>query len=371
MRKNDVSLRLSRYPEFSILNDKGISEAINSGHIVIFPSLTNDQLQPGSLDGRIGDVYLYDEEVRKEYYALQEKARNAKELLEVGELTRKYAKYYPNTKDLPITIPPGSFAEICIHESISFDRKEFFLTHELRSGRGRIALNPISILLDYENNEHSVGVHNINKNPIIIYGQDKFTNIFFNLQRDSPYSHGHTVHNPEIVAKLFPEFEKQHLIAEEGYLLFRLGRDILTFKKDVIIDTRNPGDIYEKHDLSKSYKLEMHAPSIVSLTPEVRLPANIGLLLLHNIPFHQQSIKEHPLITTDLHQANAGWVDQGYNGSLTAHPIRNANSAYLEEGMIFCCAQVYLFDSDSNRSYGDKSLGSHYQNSKGASHSKS
>ncbi|MGV8150933.1 MAG: hypothetical protein ACP5NV_04345 [Candidatus Woesearchaeota archaeon] len=371
MSEKVMNIRLSRYPDFRALNDKGIREAISDNHIVISPEITDDQIQPGSLDVRIGEVYLYDDEVRREYNNLLKKARNSTEIKEIGELTRKYAKYFPNIKDQPITITPGNFAEICLHEDILFDKKEFFITNELRSGRGKIALRPYKMFLDYEDNKLSIGIWCVNKNPVIIYGQDKFANLFFNLRGNSKYSHGAAIHDADKVAELFPEFEKLGLITNEGYLVFKLGKELLTFKDNTIIDTRNPGELYYKHDLSKGYSLKINEPSIAQLFPEVNLPGNVGLLLLHRIPFHQQTINDYSFQTTDCHQVNAGWIDQGYKGNITAHPFRDMNSEILFEGKIFCFGQVYLYDSYSQRFYGDKSLGSHYQNSSGVTGSKS
>jgi len=386
-----IEVQLARVPAYPILNDRGIKKALDKRLIRLSTEISDDQIQPGSLDARIGEVYVFDDESRIAISEQMSKITSPIEL-DAYEAPRSVAKFYSDEKGKPIIIPPRAFAEIYFHEKISFSITDFNLSYELRSSRGRLGLKPHSAYprmeilhgIEIINDEHGmyafpkvevsnyVEVTNVNNDNIILYGHDKFANIFFNLQRRMRLDQGKAVWNPRMVKKLLPEFAKQNMITPEGYLIFKIGKEAKTFKRGKVIDTAHSIDdsFYDTHDLSKGYVLNTETPAIVQLTPNVALPANLGIRLLHRIPFHS-NMQQYGFAIADFNQVNAGWVDQGYKGAITAHPVYYMRPRLLREGDVFCFGMVYKFNTDSDRVYGTRNLGSHYQNSKGATTAKS
>ncbi len=365
-----IDIQLARISVAPMLNDKGILQALDKGLIKLKTEISDDQLQPGSLDARIGEVYVFDDESREKYNYKMTNITSLKEL-DNYEPSRAHAKFYPDKLGQKIIIPPNAFAEIYLHEKPTFSNKDFHLSYELRSSRGRLALKPWS---QYPKKDKSyyIELTNVNNENIILYGQDKFANLFFNLQRKMRLNQGRAVLNPDKVKMLLPEFAEQNLITEQGYVVFKVGKEAKTFSRGRDIDTSKSIDnsFYNTHDLSKGYILNTQTPAIVSLTPNINLPANLGIKLLHRIPFHT-NMQQYGFAIADFNQVNAGWVDQGYNGAITAHPIYFMRPRILKEGDTFCFGILYQYNSDANRAYGSESLKSHYQNSTGATTSKS
>jgi deoxycytidine triphosphate deaminase len=365
-----INVQLARVPTYPMLNDRGIQKALDKGLIKLSTEISDDQLQPGSLDARIGEVYVFDDESR---IAISNEMMKITSPIELDnyEASRDNAKFYPDEKGRRIIVPPNAFVEMYFHEKPSFNIKDFMLSYEFRSSRGRLGLKPMSIYPKSENGYY-IEATNANSNEIILYGQDKFANLFFNLQRRMRLDHGKALINPNIIKKLLPEFAKQNLITSQGYVMFRVGKEAKTFKRGKIIDTVKSIDdtFYDTHDLSKGYILNKDTPAIVQLTPNVSLPPDLGIMLLHRIPFHT-NMQQYGFAIADFNQVNAGWVDQGYNGAITAHPVYYLRPRLLKEGDVFCFGMVYKYNTDSDRAYGSKSLGSHYQGSKGATTAKS
>jgi len=373
-----IDIQLARILAQPMLNDRGIKKALARGKIKIYTEISDDQIQPGSLDARIGETYIFDNEsmiaVNKEISkitSLKKLDFDAFMKLDAYESSRDKAKFYPDKEGIPIIIPPHALAEIYFHEKISFDRIDFDLTYELRSSRGRLGLKPDSKYPKIDKS-YFVEIRNANNDDIILYGQNKFANLFFNVQRRLHLDKGRVITNPKRLKKLLPEFAEKNLITSEGYVMFEVGKVAKTFKPGRVIDTAYPIDesFYDIHDLSKGYILNKDTPAIVQLAPDVSLPKNIGIMLTHRIPFHS-NMQQYGFAIADYNQVNAGWVDQGYNGALTGHPVYFMMSRLLKEGKIFSFGVVYEFNTDSDRAYGDMSLKSHYQHSTGATTAKS
>jgi deoxycytidine triphosphate deaminase len=355
MKINGIDIVLSRFPGMTMLNDNGIHEAIGKEMLKISPSIKDDQIQPGSFDVTIGDVFVFDDEYRRS-------KADANGFISIkDEPDRNGCKHYDDKKDNPILLPPRSYAEIYFHETIH--AKDIDLTYELRSSRGRLHLFPNSIHPELDEFGMYVGVYNLNPNPMILYGQSKFASLFFHPRYETEHMGG------PVVQKM-PGLED--IMTPEGYVEFRAGKEMKTFKAHETIDTAKSltEEYYDTHDLTNGFVLEKDVPSIIQLTPSVELPADLGIRLLHQIPFHS-SMQEHGFLVADWHQVNAGWVDQGYKGSITAHKIKLFDRKLIKEGDIVCYGVLYAFNTKSRRAYGDAGLNSHYQGSTGATGSKS
>jgi len=74
---------------------------------------------------------------------------------------------------------------------------------------------------------------------------------------------------------------------------------------------------------------------------------------------------EHGFGVADCLNVSAGWVDPGYSGHITAHPIRYKIPRLLKKGDTFAYGVLYYYPKGVRRKYGEKSLDSHYQNSHG------
>jgi deoxycytidine triphosphate deaminase len=375
-----IEVKLAYHKEMPMLNDKGIRTAINKGMIELYCEISDDQIQPGSLDIRIGRTHVFDLLSRRKYAEAMSKKSDVRTFDDIIKLedildNRKYCKNYPDKKDVSIIVPPFAVAEIYPHENISFNPNDFFLKYELRTSRARLGLKPWGKIMDADADGSYLSIINNNHLPIILYGQSKIASLFFNLNRPMRIGQGRHINSPRQIAKLLPEFSDGNSITPEGYVIFRVGKEAVTFKEFVeggVIDTaKNIDDtFYEKHDLSKGYVLLKDTSAIVQLTPNVRLPPNIGIMLMHRPPYHMDML-QYGLMFADRNQVNAGWIDQGYNGGVNAHPFSYMENRLLKEGDILAYGVLYKYNSDSKRVYGDKTLNSHYQNSSGATTSKS
>jgi len=377
-----IEVKLTYPVRLPMLNDKGIKTAIDRGLIKISNKISEDQLQPGSLDVRIGRTYVFDNDSQAKYVEEISKVANRKKFdltkLDSIQDSRKYGKYYPDKKDTPIIIPPNAFAEIYPHEQISVNNKDFVLRYQLRTSRGRLGLQSWSEAPTVDNKGFYFSVKNTNPIPMKLYSQSKFANLFFQLQRRMRIGHGKNITNPKDIAKLLPEFADNNSITPEGYVLFRIGKEAVTLNNIAgdevlgIIDTAKTIDskFYEKHDLTKGYILPKAVSAIVQLTPKVNLPKNVGIMLLHDPPYSME-IHQYGFLFTDSTRVKSGWVDQGYVGGLNGQPISYMFPKFLKEGTVIAFGLVYQYNSDSDSAYGDSNLNSHYQNSSGATTSRS
>jgi deoxycytidine triphosphate deaminase len=344
-----------------LLHDKGIREAIDRGLIRITPNITPDQIQPGSLDVRIGKVRVYDKESMKlGAMRLNNQANDE-------EPTTEFSKIYPDIKDIKITIPPKSFVEIFFHEKI-FYNNDYSIIADLRSSRGRFGLCLADRMVHSENGEQYLRLWNNNPNPIRLYGHDKFAQIFFHTKNEKALHNGYTVINPSELNDLVKEITDRDNITIGPYMMFFVGDNILKFKKKIgVIDTKNiisDEELYDFFDAKKEVKIMPEEASIIQLEPRIKLPANIGLRLLHDIPYALSSGLESQLylacLISQAHRANAGWVDPGFEGRLTGHPNIRACPIRLKKGDFFALGEINKYFTNVDNPYGSESLNSHY-----------
>jgi len=348
-----------------VLHDTGIRDAIADGSITVSPSITDDQVQTATLDVRIGAARVYD----KESWALA-----ALHATPYQEPTSEFAHRTPDEKDAPIHIPPGAFAELFLRERI--EAPSYWITHELRSSMGRRGLFPTNMILEQEDGAQYISVWNHFPRPVTLYSGEKFAQLFFHPPHEYP-ADGHVVTDVDRIAELLPDLAARGSITPEGYVRFDLG----TFVKRAIpspepLDTKRK---YPDEELFENVPLErrVFGPEesiprlragefcIAQLTPRLHLPATIGIRLLAGVPINARS--PVPRGYTDLQRVNAGWVDPGYEGNITAHPFRWHDGLRLEERMPFAYGLVYEYETACGRPYGSSALGSHYQGSSGTS----
>ena len=144
-----------------------VMQLIERGEIS-WDDLGEDQIQPNTIDVRIGKTKVYSGNSRQ---------------VSLEDVKPDFV--YEGEKDEPIKIPSGHWAEIELHDKIKFDIRKYIMDIELRSGRGRLQLFPSdNITFVNLGGMRGIGVHNLNPNDIVLYGQDRFAQAFFKFERE-------------------------------------------------------------------------------------------------------------------------------------------------------------------------------------------
>jgi deoxycytidine triphosphate deaminase len=353
-----------------LLNDSGIEDAIEKGLIKINPKPSKEQIQPATLDARIGKAKLYDSEVMEKtarwYNNLSwKKAVHC-------EPTDQFAKKFSGAKNEPFDIPSKSLAEIYFHEKIKFAFEDYYVLPELRSSMGRLGLSLINQRIEKDGfGRQYVSIYNNNPNTIRLYGQNRFVQLFFHPNRDDIPHSGHIVTDAseakDITSKISNELQ-----TFGAYLVFKLGDYVLQFRENIgIIDTKQKYEdfaLYEKYETKNKFALNPGNSMIAQLTPKLKLPGDIGVQLLHKMPYCQRPgfLSPDPRqILLEDHRVNAGWVDPGYEGNVTAHPIVRKWRIDVKKGDDIAFGLIYRYTTPSKRLYGSRELSSHYQKSTG------
>lgn len=360
----------------NLMADSGIKKAIETGVIKIKNGFTSDQLQPSTLDVRIGKVRVYD------YTAMMRTAsdynRNVIKNIDYEPISI-YANFFPDEKDIPIDIPPFATAEIFFHEQLEYDSSLLDVTCDLRSSRGRLGLKPNSDRLEHDCDGFYLSMTNFNPNTIRLYGQDKFAQLFFHPRNEDLKEGYIVVESPEEaygIAKTLmgcePHMHGLHVV-------FSVGDHVLQFKRIGMIDTKkkySDDELYIKHSTNEDVenplvKIRPLEAVISQLSPRLKMPKDVGIKLLHVIPYVQVANEINSMwpnekcIFLEPSVVNAGWVDPGYEGNVTAHPMNYKNTLRLVKGMPLAFGLIYKYETQVERAYGSKELNSHYQGSDG------
>lgn len=344
-----------------VLHDKGIREAIRKGEIQIHPAPSDEQFQPASLDVRIGRVVVFDQEAQRKY------AKNP------PELTDRFGKHYPDSKNLPILIPSNCMAKIYLHERIALQQHETSV--DLRSGRGRIFLKLHSRFLYWNESvlcdpsvEPHVDVWNLNSSPIQLYGQDRFAQVFFHPT--TTQGNGRVVTDGAKAAELASQIGNPETIGP--YVLFRAGDYLFKPSTKGVIDTRvQRKEDCEEISLEKTVVLNFGDCAIVQLNPKVQIPNNLGIHILHRLQSEQESFHTAPnpiFLSFEPNRCNAGWVDPGYIGNVTAHIWVNRCGMSIKKGNAAALGLFVLYDTPVERQYGSTTILNTHQHSKGTPH---
>jgi deoxycytidine triphosphate deaminase len=357
--------RVARYHPFQgmqVLNDKGIRKALEKGSIRIKPQLRQEQFQPNTLDVRIGKVLLYEPKG-----IIIPGESDISVIIDPDDI--KPTKVFPDKADKPIVIPPYNFAEIYFHENIEFDPDKYYLDIELRSSRGRNGLRLINGNIERdENGDMFVGVNNLNVNSVRLYGRDRFAQLFFMGNSQDIEADGHVVQNENEARELCDLISDEKLDLHGIFVKLKVGDRILKYKKRGTIDSRKKYresslfEIYNNEDV----KINVGDVVIVQLAPELHLPDNIGLRLLNTIPYTQKTNLIGPdtsMLFLEHQSVNAGWVDSGYEGFVTAHPRVTKFDGMLKRGDDVCFGLLYKYKNSVNTKYGSSKLKSNYQGS--------
>lgn len=358
-----------------LLHDVGIRNAISKGWIR--GSFPDSNIQPASLDVRNLKVRVYDDDVRQKIHSMIPDFANPKDALMFFEndfddvVTDVAPKIYEGFLDQKIPIPPGAMAEIFV-DLESYDEHIFSTSVDLRSSRGRIHLDLASKTFQKDPEGYLyLPVNNLSFKTINLYGQDKFAQVFFH-PFDKNYSCGEIVDNPEDAMELAKLVFKSMPRMLGSYVIFDAAEKLNKFRNELeFIDTKvkqSKEELYEELDLVNGAYLKYGDATIVTLDPEMKLPGNIGIQILHDVPYYQT----HGLTGIDSNILNlphtsckAGWVDPGYEGRVTAHPTIKRNMI-LKKGYPLAFGRFFKYYTNVDRTYGSKDLGSHYQGSDGS-----
>jgi len=356
-------------PQLLPLHDDGIRRARDRADIRFNKYLRNDQLRPATLDIRIGKTFVFDEEVRMR--AFKKKGGP----LSQGDITRRNAKRYPDSKNEPILIPPGAFVEIEIYDDIQVNSNRYQVEIDLRSSIGRRGLTLLNKMIYTDQKQQYVSLWNRNPNPIILHGQERFAQLFFYANDDSIPHDGYTVTDPKEAQEIANVISNGKLNTVDSLLNFTLGENIYEFKKNFgPIDTfkhYNENELYISYSLSPGEEATFHPRTtyITQLEPKINLPSNIGIQILPQTPYDQISGLCKPnleLLFLELHCANAKWLDPGYEGYATAQPFNTKIATSTKRGQPVALARIFKYYTSVNRPYGSEELNSHYQGSFGS-----
>ncbi len=336
-----------------VLNDHGIHDALSRGLVKVDKELEEEQFQPNTLDVRIGKVKIYDYNNREPI----EGVIDPDDILPTNIISDK--------KDAEIILPGNSFAEIYLHEIIDFDKNDYMLGVDLRSSRGRNGLSLVNqhIEKDKEGNVF-LPVRNLNPNPVKLYGHERFAQLFFYVVNNELPADGHVVGDVNEARGLCDALSDDVIKLEHNYILLNVGSRLLRYKTGVgMIDTRKQ---YEEEELFNvrgegTFTLSPGDVYILELEPELHVPDDMGISLLHQMPYKQRSgllVPDPTLFFLESHRLNAGWVDSGYSGKVTAHPQRINTMGAYETGHPIVLGMIYKYDNAARRSYGDSELGS-------------
>ncbi|OIO62828.1 hypothetical protein COY26_04220 [Candidatus Woesearchaeota archaeon CG_4_10_14_0_2_um_filter_33_10] len=359
----------------NILSDKGIEQALYEGVIEIDSNINPEQIQPASLDVRIGSARIWDDEAKikeSEYFKLLREQGNFD--LDPGV---KFSKFIEYEKGKAFDVPPNAHMEIRILEGIKFDYENIYSFYDLKSSRGRMSfLNYTVPYLDKDGKGYYISLMNKNPNPIRLYCGDKFAQLFFSLNNKDlmdKFCHGHLIrHEKEFEeVKEFIEIQPKPIFKDE-FLILEIGEKLLKFKRNIgTIDTKKQysnKELYQEIKLDKNYIQKVDEAVIISSREKIKLSNKIGLQLYHHFPIHQKSGMFRPnpeFLLIQNNALNAGWIDPGYCGNVTAHPFLYKFQENVRKGGLLAFASVYFFPDGTKRSYGSKELGSHYQRSEG------
>ncbi len=352
----------------NILSDKGIEQAIGKG-IIKLDNIKDEQIQPASLDVRIGSVKIWDPE------AIAKTARETSDFYH--EPSDKFAKKIEFRDGKAFDVPPMSHIEIRILENIKINQKEIFPYYDLRSSRGRMGFMNYTVpLLDRDDKGYYISLKNMNPNIIRLYCGQKFAQLFFSINNAKlldEFEHGKLIRNKKDFNKVknMINIEPKALF-ENIYLKFNVGKKLLKFKNIDTIDTNkkySDKELYDEIILKNGYVQKVEETPIIASKEKVELSNKIGLQILHFFPTYQKPFMIKPNIENlllDHRCLNAGWVDPGYKGNVTSHPLFFKFNRTIKKDSIMALALIYYFPKGTKRSYGDKELNSHYQNSAGS-----
>ena len=349
------------FPGMPFLNDKGIVECIERGLIKV--DLYENQIQPATLDIRVGRVELYDKESMGQTI-LEYNSRKSRDA-DLGP-TDEFAKIFPES-EAPIRIPSQSYLELFIGDDFWYDKPQLFPFADLRSSRGRLHLD---IQQHIVHGEHGpfISLRNENPNDIVLYGKTPFAQLFFSPLRGAIKSNGYVVARPD-EARSIANTLSDDLETSGPVVVFRLGEKALRFKKIGVIDTRHKykdDELYETLDTSLGLIQSPVEPLIFSLEPRLKMPADVGIPLLWNyyaMPLRTKGFVPSASIFDSI-QSCAGWIDPGYEGFVTAHPRRLLTSKSYHRGDIAAFGFLIRYTDPCGRVYGN--CGNHYQGSNGA-----
>lgn len=338
------------FPTPFVLSDRGIRRNIRTGKISI-NDFNDKQVQPVSLDLRIGDASVYDGRAM----ALLEKERrglNFRDQLEF-EPHDGYAKKYLRGGKQAIDVPPRGLVEITIHEDV---KTSFLKRVDLRSSRGRLGLQIESF------DGRVLGIRNYNPNTIRLHGGTPFAQMFFHTR--TPVD-GRIIRDPMEAKELG---RKLGIPTLGPYLMFQLGEHAFKYRNVGLIDTDKPSkDLYEKVKLQDLF-VPVGETIVAQLQPRINLPSNLAIQLI-NVPYVQTGCNFGPnpeMFFCEPNRSNAGLVDPGYEGNVTAHLRRTKTSAIYNQGENIIFGVMTKFKESVERPYGSEGLGSHYQGSKGS-----
>jgi len=309
-----------------------IMDLIGTGKIS-WSNLSEEQIQPNTIDVRVGGVKVYG-------------GKQEPDAVYTGE------------KDERIVIPAGSWAEIGIHDKIEFDTRKYMAEVELRSGRGRLQFLP-GDNMNFLNigRENGVNVFNKNPNDIVLYGQDRFAQAFF-YSAGGEGCDGKVVFDHDEVAKIAESIGVESV---GPYLKLTPGDKVLEYRDVGEIDTRRKyrhGELFDECGLP--YRLGACNQVLMQSKEVMSVPNDIGVRLLRRVPTSQRSFSVGPdpgAFTPLRFVVNSGWVDSGYKGKITMQPFASLE-CMLSETDITCLGIVYKYDKDVSQPYDG-----HYQNS--------
>jgi len=373
-----------------LLTDRGIKKAIELDLIKITPEISENQIQPASLDLKVKEFWMDEpyKDIDKYEMGKTMKVKNSS----------KYDVIYNQIVDI------GSSFNFYNYES-----SNFYLDFACvaKSSIRRLGCIIPNHRLFFEDNKHSTtNISNLSPNDIIFKEDEAISQVLFfvnpwpfdeqysvNFQDKPEFENGKKIRSLDMGIKIVEkekfnylyekEFSsKKELKFQDESILVHASERAYRLKKigDVEFSERkklNDADILEPVDISKGYEIKPFEHLIIETEEDFSLSEKIGIFFMDNpvtkvINFKKGELneknkygyrfnREEAVLNTDLIPSFDGWVDPGYKGGFTRQPKWLTEGRIVKPGMVVGYGQIFYFPNGVERTYGSKGLGSHYQ----------
>lgn len=353
-----------------LLNDRGIRRAVSRGHMTM--DVSDEQIQPASIDLRIGSARVYDDEARERFnnHIASLSPEEAMKEQDSDDMMLDYARETPDSEGHRIIVPPRACIEAFLHDKVSFDMKRYSLSIDLKSTMGRLGMRLNTRVILHDKEGDYIQALNFNPNALVLYSHSRFAQLFIHPRRKN-HSNGYIVTDSGEAEETASKICKSDYAMLDNFIIFTLGASVFTYKSIGEIDTArkySEDELYDIHDTNRLFIQQPGDMIIAHLRPRLELPADVGVKLISEIPSDYRPLFQgQPMFfSLDSQVTNAGWVDPGYKGSVTAQSVRAFARGRLSRGEPVALGLICKYKEPADNPYGSAALGSHYQGSEQA-----
>ncbi len=353
-----------------VLSDRGIKQAIKEGLLKFDPVLTDEQIQPASVDlffEKLGDY----EEIG--HISLNK-------ILKADTLSKGYVHDVITTQS--VYIEPSIISAVELRSSLRRLGCYVYIPTLLGGfGLGTMddgfkagieVVNPSSI---------DIKLHKGDKIAQVMFTYDapskeemENEDVFFIKDKEEykkflELDRGYMIKSTERARKLankgyFSVSTGENFI--KGFLKVHASKEAFVFKEDLEVEfgnTKNLESLLEP--VSLPYKLKPKEHLVVNTRENLDLSDKIGIQF-YNVPLPVNSkefFSNRFSYDKDLRRISDGWVDPGYKGAFSRQPKTYYDKGFtIKEGDVLGYGLLVYFPNGVERKYGSEGLNSHYQN---------